>query len=199
MLGCGLFLASLPNNFWFALAGAEFEQLPDGFGSEKAIGRFAEGLFVGRSVDRHLAEDLLEMIARERPDGEKIRFSRIELGFDLGFRKNDAAFAAGPESNPLRALTNFVQQRDKFIGTGGGVKLELFFDFFEFLVEDGELLMNGKALFYQSGDRACMSGGFGFHGPSPPRALFLEVARADGRRQAPTCADIRRRAPSELF
>jgi hypothetical protein len=199
MLGYGLFLASLPNNFRFALAGAEFEQLPDGFGGEKAICRFAEGLFAGRSVNRHLPKELLEMIARERLDGEKVRFSRIELGFDPGFGKNDAAFTTGPEHDPLRTLAIFVQQGNKFIGADRGVKLELFFDFFEFLVEDGELVMKGKALFYQSGDRACMSGGFGFHGPSPPRVLFLEVARADGRRQAPTCADIRRRAPSELF
>jgi hypothetical protein len=101
MRGCGLFLAGLPNDFRFAFAGAEFEQLSDGFGSEKAIRGFAEGLFVGRSVNRHLAEELLEMIARERLDGEKIRFSRIELGFDLGFGKNDVAFATCPEHDPL--------------------------------------------------------------------------------------------------
>ena len=192
MGGCGLLQTCLPDDLGFAFAGTEFEQLPGSFGCEEALYLVAKVLFIGGPVKRDLTEELLEMIASQRLNGGKVRFGRIELGLDLGFGKNNAAFATGTADDPLRSLTVFVQQGHKLVGASPSMKFELFLDLFEFLIEGSELLVNGETPFHQSSDGTCMSGCVGFHRPSPTRVQFLEFIRADKRRQVPTSADIRR-------
>lgn len=181
-----------PYRLGFRRAGAEFKQLPGSFRREEIVHLTAKCLLFHGPEQRDLAEERFEVIAGQRPNGEEVRGAGIEIGFDLGFGKDNAAFAAIGQDDPLRALAVLVQQGQVFGRAGSGLVFQPVLDLLELLIEERELLVNRETAFDQLGNLTLTCGGFGFHEPSPTRVHFCQFRRADERRQVPIPADIRR-------
>ncbi len=76
------------------------------------------------------------MIAGQRPNGEEVRFAGIEIGFDLGLGKDNPAFAAIAQDDPLCSLAVLFQKRKVFGGASGSLVFQPFFDLLKLLIED---------------------------------------------------------------
>ncbi len=182
----------LPYRFRFRRTGAEFKQLSGNFRREQVIYLAAKVLSFDRPEKRDLAEQRFEVITGQRANGEKVRRAGIKIGFGFGIGKDNSAFAAIGEDDPLRSLAVLFQQGQMFVWPSRSLIFQPIFDFLELLVKGGELLMNRETAFDQLGNLTLTIGCFGFHGPTPTRVIFFQFRRADERRQVPTSADIRR-------
>jgi len=126
------------------------------------------------------------MIAGQRPNGEEVRFTGIEVGLNLGLGKDNAAFAALPQGDPLGSLAVLFQQGQMFGRPGGSLVFQPFFDLLKLIVKDAELLMNREAAFNQWGDLTL------FSWPESNTGPFFGISL---RRWTPTSADQRRYLP----
>ncbi len=93
--------AGFPNRFRFGWSGAEFKQLPGSFSGKESIHLTAKSLSVDGPIKRNLAKQRFEMIAGQRPNREEVRFTGIEIRFDFGLGKDNAAFATLAQGDPL--------------------------------------------------------------------------------------------------
>lgn len=142
--GLKLFRPGLPNGFWFTRAGAQFQQVPAGLDGQQFFDLVAKGLLVRGPVECDLAEDRFEMVAGQRADRQEIGFTWIEISLEFGLGENDPALAAFGQDDPLGAVAVLFEQRKMLGGSFERFFFQLFFDAFELLVKESELLMKRK-------------------------------------------------------
>jgi len=118
-----------------------------GFWCEEILHLVAKGFPVRRAIKRDLAKKRFEVVAGQRLNREEIRLLRVEVRFQFGIGKNDAALATITECDPLSSFAVLLQEVYMFGGSSGGLLFQPFFDIAEPFVEEDEIEEKGVSAF----------------------------------------------------